>query len=141
MTRKHWRLTLALVLALLGASAVAVLLVNYSPTQLRLPSCFFRKLTGLYCPGCGSTRALRRLLCADFIGAFRYNPAFALAVPWIPVALCQAFYDEWRGVYPPRRLVYRYALFLAILLLVLDVARNLPFDVCDWLRPPEGPCP
>ena len=68
MTRKHWRLTLALVLALLAASAAVALLANYSPTQLRLPSCFFRKLTGLYCPGCGSTRALRRLLRADFIG-------------------------------------------------------------------------
>ncbi len=141
MTRKHWRLTLALVLSLTGASVAVYILANYSPTQLHLPSCAFRKLTGLYCPGCGSTRALRRLLCADFIGALRYNPAFVLAVPWLPVALCQALYDEWRGVYPPRRFVYRYALFLAAALLAFGVARNLPFDVCDWLRPPVGPCP
>ena len=36
--------------------------------------CFFRFLFGVYCPGCGMTRAALSLLRLDAESAFRYNP-------------------------------------------------------------------
>ncbi len=36
--------------------------------------CLFHLLTGLYCPGCGGTRAILALLRGDIIGSFKYHP-------------------------------------------------------------------
>ena len=36
--------------------------------------CLFHLLTGLYCPGCGGTRALRALLAGDLALSLRYHP-------------------------------------------------------------------
>jgi len=47
------------------------------------PRCPFHMLTGLYCPGCGSARALHHLLHADFARAFRYNPLIILLLPFL----------------------------------------------------------
>ena len=42
-----------------------------------LPSfpCVLYMALGIYCPGCGGTRALRALLGGHFIQSLRYNPA------------------------------------------------------------------
>lgn len=36
--------------------------------------CLFRVLTGLYCPGCGGTRAVRELLTGHPVRSFLYYP-------------------------------------------------------------------
>ena len=48
-------------------------LIYYSFTGNGIP-CMFKKLTGLYCPGCGITRMFLSLLRFDIYQAFRYNP-------------------------------------------------------------------
>lgn len=40
---------------------------------LRFP-CIFHEVTGLYCPGCGGTRAVKALLAGRIITSFVYNP-------------------------------------------------------------------
>lgn len=42
-------------------------------TGFGLP-CVFHSLTGLYCPGCGGTRAVRALLKGDLWMSFQYHP-------------------------------------------------------------------
>jgi hypothetical protein len=44
------------------------------------PVCIFYKATGLYCPGCGTLRALEALILGDFRSAFLYNPFLFIAV-------------------------------------------------------------
>jgi hypothetical protein len=47
------------------------------------PRCIWNLLTGLYCPGCGTWRAIKALLAGDFTSAFIYNPyLFLLAAPF-----------------------------------------------------------
>ncbi len=46
---------------------------------LGLP-CLFHSLTGLYCPGCGGTRAVRSLLRGDLRMSFQYHPLVLYAV-------------------------------------------------------------
>lgn len=48
-------------------------LIYYLFTGNGIP-CIFKKLTGLYCPGCGITRMFLSLLRFDIYQAFRYNP-------------------------------------------------------------------
>lgn len=39
-----------------------------------MPPCLFLSLTGLYCPGCGGTRAIRFLLQGQLIKSLLYHP-------------------------------------------------------------------
>jgi Protein of unknown function (DUF2752) len=38
------------------------------------PQCVFKQVTGLDCPGCGTTRALHALLHGSVVEAFHFNP-------------------------------------------------------------------
>lgn len=139
--RRRLRFVLALFLFLAGATVVVLVLSRHSPTQIKLPPCMFHELTGLYCPGCGSTRATRRLLCGDLAGAFRYNPLLVVLLPVIAVQLVFFFYDLLRDSFPYRRGSATLAFVCFTLIVVFMVARNLPFECFEWLRPPAGPCP
>lgn len=44
------------------------------------PICLLHAWTGLYCPGCGSLRALHCLLHGDLAAALRFNALFVLLV-------------------------------------------------------------
>ncbi len=46
------------------------------------PPCVFHSLTGLQCPGCGTTRALHHLLHGDIVGAFHLNAMLFVVVPF-----------------------------------------------------------
>ena len=54
-----------------------------SPSNQFFPKCPFRLLTGLQCPGCGSTRAFYQLLHLHPIAAFKLNPLMILTLPFI----------------------------------------------------------
>lgn len=49
-------------------------------TGLQLPQCFFMRVTGLPCLGCGGTRSARNLVQLDLGQAFLYHPGFFLVV-------------------------------------------------------------
>jgi len=44
-----------------------------------LPGCPWHRLTGIACPGCGTTRAVVRLLRFDLAGGLAMNPLFFIA--------------------------------------------------------------
>ena len=70
-------------LALLAVAGMAVLYA-FDPRNAGLyPACLFLGLTGCYCPGCGTLRALHVLLRGDVIGAIGYNVLTVLALPLI----------------------------------------------------------
>jgi Protein of unknown function (DUF2752) len=59
---------------LVVAAVVAHLLNPYRDHWL--PKCPFHELTGLWCPGCGSTRSACALAHGDVASAFRHNVLF-----------------------------------------------------------------
>ncbi|HKL33252.1 MAG TPA: DUF2752 domain-containing protein [Tangfeifania sp.] len=59
--------------------AVLFFLLNPSEHQL-FPRCIFNTVTGYYCPGCGSQRAIHSLLHLNFAGVVGNNFLFIPAV-------------------------------------------------------------
>jgi hypothetical protein len=66
-----------------GILALAAgLLYWFDPAETHFfPPCAFHAMTGLYCPGCGSTRAVHHLLHGDLAGAFSMNPLMVVTAP------------------------------------------------------------
>ncbi len=68
--------------------AGAVTLYAFEPAESGLfPSCPFRALTGLYCPGCGTLRGLHQLLNGNLLEALGFNPLMVLSLPFVGYAL------------------------------------------------------
>ncbi|WP_028658779.1 DUF2752 domain-containing protein [Nocardioides insulae] len=101
------------------------------------PTCPFLAMTGLFCPGCGSLRALNSLLTLDPVGAFGRNPLAVALLPlvllaWVGWGLRLIGHPFGVRLHPtrvPAALIW--ALFAVVL--VFGVLRNLPG--WDFLSP------
>ncbi|MFN2532429.1 MAG: DUF2752 domain-containing protein [Pyrinomonadaceae bacterium] len=69
------------------------------------PPCPFRALTGLTCPGCGSTRCLHQLVHGNIASAFKLNPLLIISLPFLIWALMRYTRNAFRN--SPRRLPLR----------------------------------
>ncbi len=100
------------------------------------PPCPFRLLTGLWCPGCGATRASYLLLHGDWASALRFNALWVVVAPFV-VYQVAAFVGEAYGVRWLRRIPLSRPLIVALLGAVLGfgVVRNLPLDAFEVLNP------
>lgn len=108
------------------AGGILMYLGNNPAVGRWLPHCVFHDLTGLFCPGCGNTRALRALLHGDLFLSLRYNllliPAFAIiAMLW------------WR---PALALKPSVAWTIAVVVTAFVVLRNIPVMPFLLLAPP-----
>ncbi len=86
------------------------------------PGCTFRRLTGLACPGCGGTRALRALISGEPWAALRYNPFIIAALP----ILLTEYLRSWRDTPSVRSRAYCILLQLfAAATILWGIGRNL----------------
>lgn len=119
----------------LAAGGVALVLLRaFDPSGVALvPPCPFHALTGLYCPGCGSLRALHQALCGNLGAALGLNPLAVLAVP----VIAYHFASRMMAVFSQRNfaspLERRYSAGIALVaVLAFWVLRNMagyPFRV------------
>ena len=83
----HVRQLLCLLEWVLLPVTVLVLVYRCDPTTSGFyPPCPFHALTGLYCPGCGSLRALHQLAHGDLGAAFGLNVLMVLSAPFLAYA-------------------------------------------------------
>ncbi|MEH6415775.1 DUF2752 domain-containing protein [Pseudomonas sp. CGJS7] len=99
-----------------------------------LPGCVFYHLTGLYCPGCGMTRAAHALAHGDWAQMLAMNPLLPWLILTLPLLLLHAL--GYR-LPLPRRAVATLAngRFWIGLLAAFWVLRNLPWPPFSWLAP------
>lgn len=99
-------------------------ILNISDT---LPKCAFFEMTGILCPACGNTRALRSLLSLRFLDAVRYNATIPLICVIILVAFVEKLINLW---FMPKKAVrlfpHKFWFYLTILILwvIYIIVRN-----------------
>jgi hypothetical protein len=115
------------------AASAAVVFVIASIRFGILPRCPFHQLTGLCCPGCGSTRALHQLVRGHVLAALRCNLLFVLALP----VMAGGYFWERRP--RSRKLCRSYANVVALcavlILFVFAILRNIPVYPFTLLTP------
>ena len=83
-------------LAAIGATIAAIMLFRFPPQQHGFyPACPIYRYLHLYCPGCGSTRALSALLHGRLMEAMQYNPLF---VALLPLLVAFAAVTYWTAI-------------------------------------------
>lgn len=126
-------------MTILGAAGIGLVLFLFNPSQYGFyPRCMLYVTTGLYCPGCGATRAAYQLLHGHILTAMHYNVLFVLSVPF------GAFYSLrrvvcWTNGRPAPSIVLQPKWLVAggIVLFLFTVLRNIPIAPFTLLAPPQ----
>jgi hypothetical protein len=111
-----------------AALVAVVVLFLFNPKQHHFyPTCWFHKVTGLDCAGCGGLRATHQLLHGNFEAAFALNP---LLIVVFPIAVL-AFGLHLLGCITGKELVRiklprQWPWFVLALVIIYTVVRNLP---------------
>jgi Protein of unknown function (DUF2752) len=123
-------------MVLLGSAAIILLRVFDPATSGIFPPCPIRYLTGLYCPGCGSLRAMHALLHGELARAWAMNPLMIVMLPFVTYGLVSAALLELRGNgLPEVMLPAKWIRAFCVVVVLYAVARNLPLYPFDLLAP------
>jgi hypothetical protein len=132
--KRIWKI--ALLVTLFGGFFLIYFSYNPSENSFFIP-CPFHYITGFFCPGCGSQRAVHLLLHGDVVGAFRFNPLMVLTLPVLIYGMTITI-ANWIFETKYRLMLFYSNLFiygyfgLAILYWIL---RNLPIYPFNLLAP------
>ncbi len=104
------------------------------------PQCLLYNTTGLYCAGCGATRAMYALLHGRVLDALHDNALFIAALPLLlyvaaPYVLGAWRANAWPGIPLNGPKFIRRGLGVFLVMMAFMIARNLPGAPFDWLRP------
>ncbi|ALN89755.1 DUF2752 domain-containing protein [Lysobacter gummosus] len=134
--QRHLTLAVAATAATAAAAAGVWVLRHVDPNAAGspLPGCMFYHFTGLYCPGCGMTRALHALAHGDLAQMMAMNPLLGLLIPALPLLVLQGL--GYRLPLPRRALaILGNGKAWLGLLAAFWVLRNLPWPPFSWLAP------
>jgi hypothetical protein len=128
-------------LAACACGGAAAFLYAVDPSRHAVyPQCLLYNTTGIYCAGCGATRALYALLHGRVLVALHDNALFVAALPLILYVAGSYALQAWRAEAWPeifidsRKIIGRgVAVFLVMITFML--LRNLPGAPFAWLRP------
>lgn len=121
-----------------AALAAAVVVAAVDPNEPgHYPTCPVLALTGLFCTGCGTLRAVHALMHLDPLGALAMNPLAVLLAPVAVASWAAWLVRAWTGA-PRRWLAPPWAVgTTAVVLVTFTVARNTS-AFAPWLAPGGG---
>ena len=121
--------TIIIVLLIVFISKVYQFLLSTYHIELL---CFFHKITGFYCPGCGITRMFLACLNGKVIQAFYYNRLL-----FIFIIICAPYffyrYNNWYHGKTTKSIPQKMWIFLLIVFLCYGIMRNI--DYFSYLQP------
>jgi uncharacterized protein DUF2752 len=109
--------------------AGALYLFTFEPGRTGFfPVCIFRLLTGLQCPGCGSTRAMHQILHGHLATAFTLNPLLLVSIPFLLFAFLRYSVIVMRGGVPRQNVLPASVIYgLFVVVVSFWIFRNTPF--------------
>jgi len=124
-------LILYVVILIIGVYALYCLNMTYNIGLI----CIYNKITGLYCPGCGMTRAIYSLFKLDFYQAFRYN---VFSIILFPILLIYLFGEIYARVFDKKNYISSkipsiYWIIIAVAMISYGILRN--FEIFGFLAP------
>jgi hypothetical protein len=130
-----------IVLGSCACAAASLFVYAVDPTKTTVyPQCLLYNLTGIYCAGCGATRALYALLHGRVLIALHDNALFVAALPVLLYVLGTQVLRAWRdNAWPrldvqPRGIAWNVAAIITLMIAFM-ILRNLPGEPFAWLRP------
>jgi hypothetical protein len=123
-----------------ACAAASAYVYAIDPARGGYPQCLLHAATGLYCAGCGATRACHALLHGRLLEALHDNLLFVTLLPVLLAVVIRLAVSAWRTNRWPtatleQRTFLRSALGLGLLALLFMTLRNLPGAPFDLLRP------
>ncbi len=121
---------------LLGSTGLLLLRLFDPATSGIFPPCPFHALTGLYCPGCGSLRAIHQLLRGNLGTAWAMNPLTVILMPFLLYGLASEGLRVLRGRGLPQ--IFLPAIWIQALcavIILFGIARNVPIHPFNLLAP------
>jgi hypothetical protein len=126
-----------MVTAALAGAAGLVMLWRFDPAISGIfPPCPVHYLTGLYCPGCGSLRALHQLLQGNLRAAWAMNPLTMVLLPFLAYGMASEALSFWRGRGLPQKFIPAGWIWgLCTVVVLFGILRNLRLHPFDLLAP------
>ena len=114
---------------IVGLIAIGTILVFFfDPGSTRYPPCFFKLITGLQCPGCGSARASYHLLHGHLLTAIDYNLLFTATLPLVAIdGASRLFSNRENSIQKFRVFDYIRGWQVLLIVMIFWIFRNLPF--------------
>ncbi|MCF6356733.1 MAG: DUF2752 domain-containing protein [Draconibacterium sp.] len=118
-------------------AAMAVLFFILNPAKHEIfPKCVFHTVTGYYCPGCGSQRAIHSLLHLNFAGVVDNNFLFLPAVFLLIYHYSFAFLNKKFRWKLPNIFYFKSTPWIILVIIILFwILRNLPVYPFNILAP------
>jgi hypothetical protein len=123
---------------LLGIGIIAIIfLYIFNPSgSIIYPPCPFHALTGFYCPGCGSLRALHQLVHGHLLKAFGLNPLMILSLPFLGNSYLCYIIDGVRGASRPKNFIPAFYIWLLLgIIIIFWILRNIAVYPFSLLAP------
>ena len=112
---------------LLVALGGGLVIYSFDPSQTSFyPGCAFHRLTGLNCPGCGSTRAVYALLHGRWLAALHDNALFIATSAALMMRAGWLQVRRWRNLPRASLIPTRGLLPWLVIALVFGLLRNFP---------------
>lgn len=97
--------------------------------------CIFHKITGLYCPGCGMTRAIFSLIDLDIKQAIKNNILIIIVVPFLIIYIINFAYIWINDLKKdPSKIFPKWFWYTELIItIIFGIIRNLKYF--RWLTP------
>ena len=121
-------------LAALALISLGVILLS----ELRQgPPCWFYRVTGLYCPGCGMGRAALALVDGNFLLAIRNQPLMMILLPLTFYYLLKVYiaFVFGKDILPFFKVDARLVIVIVSLIAAFWILRNIPIEPFTYLAP------
>lgn len=127
MKNEFYILRIAIICVIFLAVACLYFIID-ARTSGFFPSCPFHKLTGLFCPGCGSQRAISSLLHLNLKQAVHYNILLVISLPLLAYSAYVHVVSAVRKqpLYQPLFHSPVFVKLILALVVVFSVLRNIP---------------